>query len=64
MKYNTTVREWKVNMQEIRITNLLSESQSLFLIFKIGDSFKRVESMNAGGKLVSGCLTEDYSGTG
>jgi hypothetical protein len=52
LKQNTTVRSWKVNIQEIRVTNLMSEKQSLFLVFKIGDSFKLVDSFTTTGKLV------------
>lgn len=53
LKQNTTTRQWKVNIQEIRVTNLMSEKQSVFLIFKIGDSFKLVDSLTPTGKLVT-----------
>lgn len=52
LKKNGTVRNWRVNIQEIRVTNLLSEKQSVFLVFKIGDNFKLVDSLTPNGKLV------------
>lgn len=35
------------------MTNLLSDPQSIFLIFKIGDSFKLVDSLTPNGKLIT-----------
>ena len=53
LKFNSTVREWRVNIQEIRINNMLSDPQSVFLIFKIGDNFKLVDSLTPNGKLIT-----------
>lgn len=49
---NGTTRQWQVNIQEIRVTNLFSEKQSVFLVFKIGNNFKLVDSLTPNGKTV------------
>lgn len=53
LKLNTTVRDWQVNIQEVRVTNMLSDPQSIFLVFKIGDSFKKVDTLTENGKLIT-----------
>ena len=52
LKRNGTTRQWQVNIQEIRVTNLFSEKQSVFLVFKIGNNFKLVDSLTPNGKTV------------